>query len=307
MESAFASFLSKLSKRQAFWYGLTLDPSDSNSLARLLGIEYTVYLDLMVNVGFLRRHGDTVRVEKKTIETFIDSRLGWSGFLELTKSRYNKKNQFFLRIGRYGSKKGSTASTPSEQFVQKRIAPPRPRAVLQKLFDKIEVDDDIEPNKKQRIHPERAVQVWRRLKTNIPPKVHCIDCHACQMFILLGGLGDFSEQFVERRHQIGKKDNWRSQGMRDRFRKFDCHSIWEEQRLNPAVKAATAEVKKRRTRNMTATESKGAKNKRTKLENKTEIRNTAINSFDGKKTVRSTREVVLAEALLDNTATNTAT
>ena len=59
-----------------------------------------------------------------------------------------------------------------------------------------------------RVVRDKAIEAWRALKDdkkNIPPKVHLLADHVVDVFIELGGLGDFDESFVERNHQRGKR------------------------------------------------------------------------------------------------------
>ena len=110
---------------------------------------------------------------------------------------------------------------------------------------------------------------WRSIaELSIPPKVHCLEDHAHVQFSDLDGLFDFREDWVERLHQMGLKDNLRSKGMRDKARKFLSHSKWEQMAHHRGVDAMKREVDDSRKRNLKnpPKENKAETRKKTRLE-----------------------------------------
>ena len=100
-----------------------------------------------------------------------------------------------------------------------------------------------------------AVVAWQELKKtnmdgfkNIPPKLHGLVQHLTTQFEKYGGIGDFDEQFVERSHQSGKDDMFRSRAIRRRNKKFQCFARWEGVRSHPGVMAVSEGVNKNRKR-----------------------------------------------------------
>jgi hypothetical protein len=68
---------------------------------------------------------------------------------------------------------------------------------------------------------------------------------------LYKGFLELREDWVERLHQIGLKDNKRSQGLRDREKKFAAHSKWEELSNHMSVKKVQLEVNNASKRKLT--------------------------------------------------------
>jgi hypothetical protein len=140
----------------------------------------------------------------------------------------------------------------------------------------------------------KASQVWRLLREAVPPKLHAIQDHLYDQLRLYQGIVDFSEQFVEKRHQLGKRDTWRSRGLRDKARKFASQSRWEEQRINPVVKQLLDEVNKKRLR-IPDDEKKGPARKRSKRETKLELRNSRLMLEIPNDCLPTARQILLKE------------
>lgn len=154
--------------------------------------------------------------------------------------------------------------------------------VFDSLFSLVNMPNkDVTANAKAQVRQlaEAAAKAWRGLKKNVPPKVHVIEHHIHAHFDLYDGLVDFSEQFVERRHQYGKRDNWRSRGLRNKTRKFCSHAKWEEQRIHTDVKRVHTEVQKKRKRNPQAT-LEASESVQAKRRAKEEIRTTGLLNFE---------------------------
>ena len=56
-------------------------------------------------------------------------------------------------------------------------------------------------------------------------------------------LGDFCEELVEQRHQVGLKNNLRTKGVRNRDWKRKLYSEWEQLGGNPNVQSIKVELK----------------------------------------------------------------
>jgi hypothetical protein len=125
-------------------------------------------------------------------------------------------------------------------------------SLMFKPNEKVEMEVDL-PN--LRLLLRKALVGWQSLKKvnkegykNIPPKVHALVQHLETQFEEYGGIGDFDEQFVERSHQSGKRDMFRSRAIRCRENKYKCFARWEEVRSNPQVMAISETVHKNRKR-----------------------------------------------------------
>ena len=107
----------------------------------------------------------------------------------------------------------------------------------------------------------KSLLAWQNLRNrnkdghkNIPPKVHALVQHLLDQFIEYGGIGDYDEQFVERSHQTGKDDLYRSRAIRCREARYKCFARWEEVRNHPQVMAKSEEVQNNRKRKFTGGE-----------------------------------------------------
>jgi hypothetical protein len=62
---------------------------------------------------------------------------------------------------------------------------------------------------------------------------------------LESGMGGYNEDFVERWHQEGKRDDIRTRGMREKTMKFFTISRWEQMDRNPQVIEIQKDLKKK--------------------------------------------------------------
>jgi hypothetical protein len=61
----------------------------------------------------------------------------------------------------------------------------------------------------------KAMSLWRILTISVTLKVHASEDHCIDQIKLYSGIGDYDEEFIERLHQLGKKDDVRTKSMRD--------------------------------------------------------------------------------------------
>ena len=47
--------------------------------------------------------------------------------------------------------------------------------------------------------------IWKELDLNVTPKMHILICHTLDQVVMLGGIADKVEDFIEKAHQTGKK------------------------------------------------------------------------------------------------------
>lgn len=81
---------------------------------------------------------------------------------------------------------------------------------------------------------DRALSLWHQLGLSVTPKLHVLEDHAIEFIVELGDLTLYDEQFVERSHQKGKKDNKHTMGAaRDAERKFRFFARREESCYGP--------------------------------------------------------------------------
>ena len=52
---------------------------------------------------------------------------------------------------------------------------------------------------------KETMKLWRAFEFSVTPKVHILECHAVKQMRQFGGIGQYSEDFVEQCHQLGLK------------------------------------------------------------------------------------------------------
>jgi cell division septum initiation protein DivIVA len=80
-----------------------------------------------------------------------------------------------------------------------------------------------------------ALKLWRGLGNSITPKVHAIEDHLVEQIWRLKGIGDLSEDFIEKSHQDGIIDHSRTENSLSHDVKARQHSHREHKRLLPSV------------------------------------------------------------------------
>jgi hypothetical protein len=89
-----------------------------------------------------------------------------------------------------------------------------------------------------------GMQLLRALQMSVTPKAHACETHACAQMELERGMGDYDEEFVERWHQEGKRNDVRTRMMRERATAFVYISKWEQMNRNPKVIGVQQDIKK---------------------------------------------------------------
>ena len=85
-------------------------------------------------------------------------------------------------------------------------------------------------------HMEHAGYLWRRLGIPVPPKLHIAEKHSVPQIEKKKGIGDLGEKNGEVAHQLGRKADARSGGLRGgRQGRANSHSKWERLEKNPYV------------------------------------------------------------------------
>ena len=103
---------------------------------------------------------------------------------------------------------------------------------------------------KAREYARKALAVWRILKLSVTPKCHGSEDHACDQLEFLWGLADFCEDWVEQLHQLGLKNNRRTKVIRNRERKYELYTKWEQLSGNRSVQKIKKEVHQKRKRKL---------------------------------------------------------
>jgi hypothetical protein len=67
----------------------------------------------------------------------------------------------------------------------------------------------------------------RMLNVSVTPEAHASEDHCINQIKRYSGIGDYDEEFIERVHQLGKKDDVRTRSMRDRVKKFMHVARWQ--------------------------------------------------------------------------------
>ena len=105
------------------------------------------------------------------------------------------------------------------------------------------------------------------------------------------GCGELNEQFVERFHQCGKRDQLRARNMRKLVTKCTAVCRWEEQRNHEQVVAAKEKMNQLKKRKFKK-ESKAEKNKKRKYESRKEKLNAALSNMENMEEVKSAEEAI---------------
>ena len=106
-----------------------------------------------------------------------------------------------------------------------------------------------------------AMRLWRDLGNSITPKVHAIEDHLVDQIRRLKGIGDLSEDFIEKSHQDGIVDHSRTKNSLTHEDKAKQHSRREHKRLLPSVKCHAEHVTETSKRYKVATHENGTSSK----------------------------------------------
>ena len=137
-----------------------------------------------------------------------------------------------------------------------------------------------------------AYRLGHVLGLSVTPKLHLLEDHVIDFIISLGGLARFDEEFVERCHQAGQRDNQRQKrSMRDAARKFIHFSRWEEAAANPRIWEIRKEVDAKRKRNFSSSSVAARPSKKSK-----HAADRAISRQGGLDAVSSFQEVEIPKA-----------
>ena len=85
------------------------------------------------------------------------------------------------------------------------------------------------------------------------PKAHGVEDHACDQLEWLMGLADFCEDWVERLHQLGLKNNRRTRTISNKDRKYQLYTKWEQICGNREVQSIKRSIHLKRKRELTTT------------------------------------------------------
>jgi hypothetical protein len=94
---------------------------------------------------------------------------------------------------------------------------------------------DLNPQQivKAQEYATKAVTAWQILQLYVMPKAS--EDHACDQLGSLKGLAGFREDWLEQLHQLGLKNNRRTKTMRNRDRKYQPYTQWEQSSGNQNV------------------------------------------------------------------------
>ena len=72
-----------------------------------------------------------------------------------------------------------------------------------------------------------TLKMWRYLRHSMAgQKIHLCEDHMLVQMVRWGGIGNFTETFVEQGHQFGVKDEARTKGLK-RSKAYKSHLRWE--------------------------------------------------------------------------------
>ncbi len=104
-----------------------------------------------------------------------------------------------------------------------------------------------------RQYSKKALELWRILEIKVTPKAHGVEDHACDQLEFLMGLADFCEDWVERLHQLGLKNNRRTRTISNKDRKYQLYTKWEQISGNRQVQSIKRSIHSKRKRELTTT------------------------------------------------------
>jgi hypothetical protein len=102
-----------------------------------------------------------------------------------------------------------------------------------------------------RQYSKKGLELWRILNIKVTPKAHGVEDHACDQLEYLLGLADFCEDWVERLHQLGLKNNRRTRTISNR--KYRLYTKWEQISGNREVQSIKTSIHSKRKRELTRT------------------------------------------------------
>jgi hypothetical protein len=106
-----------------------------------------------------------------------------------------------------------------------------------------------------------ALKLWRGLGNSITPKVHAIEDHLVEQIRRLKGIGDLSEDFIEKSHQDGIIDNSRTKNSLSHDAKARQHSRREHKHLLPSVQCHAEHIRNKTKRCKTICHENGTSSK----------------------------------------------
>ena len=90
---------------------------------------------------------------------------------------------------------------------------------------------------------EKAKNLASKMFDSLPPKMYAVAKHLVKDVKKFKGIGEFTEDFMEHDHQIGKKDEERTKAVRSRKKAFQIQAKQEEIRNLPGIKEHELTIK----------------------------------------------------------------
>ena len=155
-----------------------------------------------------------------------------------------------------------------------------------------------------------AMRLWRGLGNSVTPKVHAVEDHLLDQIRRLKGIGDLTEDFIEKSHQDGIIDHSRTKNSLTLDAKAKQHSKREHKRLLPSVLCVAEKVQNRSKRFKTRHDhengtsakvfvTRSEERIKTVMENKKRVREDALqitSEYQGIIYLKSGRDISLQEA-----------
>ena len=91
----------------------------------------------------------------------------------------------------------------------------------------------------------------RNLQASVVPKLHLLEDRTVEQVKEKGGVAEKTEDYIEKAHQLGMKDDRRTNNMKDKNLAAVSQSHWETTANDPNVKAKKLLVKNNNKRKMT--------------------------------------------------------
>ena len=76
---------------------------------------------------------------------------------------------------------------------------------------------------------------WTKMNLPQTPKYHALMNHTYDQIVHFNGIGDFSEDFIEKSHQDGSRNEYRTKGLVNRSMKANIHCTYERNQSHPLV------------------------------------------------------------------------
>lgn len=90
---------------------------------------------------------------------------------------------------------------------------------------------------------------WYNMNLSQTPKFHALTKHSYDQIVRFNGTADFAEDFIEKSHQDGFRNEYRTKGLVNRSLKANIHCTYEKNQSHPLVVEKLQDINSSRKRN----------------------------------------------------------